>query len=404
MGNLVDAVFDVRTGYHVITKPAGHFENHPLGEGNPDLCTIIRCREDELPTFWEWRDTKDAVSGVVTPERVPLFKLEVQRHVLFRADAKAADTALKNVYTKDALELAIASREEFLAETAKYDTRKNAILTVGTGKTYATISAANTAASSGDTIAVYSNATNIYTENVDVQKCLQIVGMVANRGLTITQSLGIVVQFSFTGAVRGACFENFKVVATGTATMAVDAWYSAYALTIRNVEMVGGTTAACRGYIATRYINCLARDAAVGFYTDQICYFLNCTAVDNTTYGFQGGNTAICYLCISAGNGTADYYQIPAYSSLNTSADGTAPGSGSVTGFLTSDFVDYAGNDFRIRDGARFSTLARFLGYPRYPFDAFGQLKKALGYVYAGWHDPDPNCDIPIGMLNWRHP
>ena len=392
---LVDVVFDVRTGYPVIAKPAGHFNAHPFGEGNPLIFCIIRMDESNVPKLWD-----------VGPDgHVPVLKLDLGKFIaLQRPTLKVTDTPLFNVWKPGVAQFVTGSRDDWLGQITKLDVFKNAILTVGTGKTYATISAAVTAASSGDTIAVYSNATNIYTENVDVQKCLQIVGMVANRGLTITQSLGIVVQFSFTGAVRGACFENFKVVATGTATMAVDAWYSAYALTIRNVEMVGGTTAACRGYVGTRFINCLARDAAVGFYTDQLCYFLNCTAVDNTTYGFQGGNNAVCYLCISAGNGTADYYQIPAYSSLNTSADGTAPGSGSVTGFLTSDFVDYAGNDFRIRDGARFSTLARFLGYPRYPFDAFGQLKKALGYVYAGWHDPDPNCDIPIGMLNWRHP
>ena len=391
MANLVDAVFDVRTGYHVITKPAGWFEKHPLGEGNPDLFTIIRCWEDELPEFWEWRETKDILTGIPVVERVPLLKLDVQKHTMFRVEAKAADTALKNVYTKDALELAIASQEEFLTETAKYDTRKNAVLTVGTGKTYATISAAVTAASSGDTIAVYANATNTYTENVDASsKLLQIIGMVPNRGVTITAASGTVVKFSVSFNSGGSYFENFKVVATGTAGIGVDAWYAAYALVIRDIEAVGGTTAAIRGYISTKLINCLARDAAVGFWTDQLVTFLNCTAVDNTTYGFQGGNNAHCIMCIGAGNGTADFYQIGSRTYLNASADGSAPGAGSVTGFLTSDFVDYAGDDFRLKSSVKDTTKAKFDGYPRYPYDGFGQGKKTGGVIYAGWFDPDP--------------
>jgi hypothetical protein len=158
------------------------------------------------------------------------------------------------------------------------------------------------------------------------------------------------------------------------------------------LEAVGGTSYAFKCYAATRLINCLARDSAVGFFTDQTAMFLNCTAVDNTTYGFQGGNNAGCILCIGAGNGTADFYQIytTAVTCLNTSADATAPGAGSVTGFLTSDFVDYAGNDFRLKASVKDTTKARFAGYPRYPRDGFGQTKKTGGVIYAGWFDPDP--------------
>jgi hypothetical protein len=276
-------------------------------------------------------------------------------------------------------------------ETQKLlDTRQNAILTVGTGTTYSTISAAMTAASSGDTIAAYSNATNTYTENVAVQKVLQIIGMAPGRGITITAASGIVVQFSGSLNSYGSFFENFRVLATGTATMAVDAWYAAYALTIRDIEAAGGTTAAFRGYANTRFINCLVRDAAVGFWTDQSAVFLNCVAVDNTTYGFQGGSSGNCVLCIGAGNGTADFYQAVIYSCLNTSADATAPGAGSVTGFLTSDFVDYAGNNFRLKASVKDTTKARFAGYPRYPRDGFGGERQTAGIVYAGWSDPDP--------------
>lgn len=434
----VDAVFDIRTanadgkpltvpnGHFVIAKPAQNFDNHTSGEGDPSRFMIVRCRLDQLPQFQTYKTSEAQlrVRGGTTvyeeylptgqlvvkplplgtvPRRVqreeqvpvPVARLAIESMPKIMPIAPGAKLGM-NVLHASALQYATpTTEEEYNEKSAQLDTRKNAILTVGTGKTYATISAAVTAASSGDTIAVYANATNTYTENVDASfKLLQIIGMVPNRGVTITAASGTVVKFSVSVNSGGSYFDNFKVVATGTAGIGIDAWYAAYALVISDIEAVGGTTAAIRGYISTRLINCLARDAAVGFWTDQLVTFLNCTAVDNTTYGFQGGTGAHCIMCIGAGNGTADFYQIGSRTYLNASADGSAPGAGSVTGFFTTDFVDYANDDFRLKAAVAGTTLARFDGYPLHPLDGYNQVRKRGGIVFAGFHDPDPELSV----------
>jgi hypothetical protein len=158
--------------------------------------------------------------------------------------------------------------------------------------------------------------------------------------------------------------------------------------------------------ISSKFTNCLAWGGS-GYGFQYKGYFFHCTAVNCPTYGFQSrSRVCLSVLCLAAGCGTAGFNSGTYFwqGLLNCADDTSAPGGGSASGFLTSDFVDYAGNDFRLRDGVRFTTKARFYGHPITLLDAFGNLRKDGPYVYAGFHDPDPDIDRPIGMLNWRHP
>jgi len=263
------------------------------------------------------------------------------------------------------------------------------IRTVGTGKTYATIQAAINASSSGDIILVYAGGVaNVYDENVAVGagKVYTIIGMVANRGITITHSSGVVVNLM---TAYPHHFENFKVVATGAATYALDAYSQGHYQMIINCEFVGGSSAAARGYVGTRFYNCLARDSAGdGFQSNQDMQCFNCTSVDNGANGFNCSNARLIN-CLAAGNTTKDFVSGAMYYCV--SEDATAAGVLGVTGFDTADFVDYAGNDFRLKAAVIGSTKAEMNGYPYVRFDELNFTRSTTtNKIYAGWHDPHP--------------
>jgi len=454
-------------GYLVIAKPAGWFDAHPDGECNPDVFVRVRCKagwlrqqgfvgdievpkerivyrfvgrdekEYEIPEdhvvfrsgklygVIETSDFKGGLEeglGVISDGRMPEYVVgeqliempaDIQPVVLLESESK--QTVLKRirppsakgrnnlVYQND-VSLADTTEEEYMRLVDKYDTRENAILTVGTGKTYATISAAITASSSGDIIEVYATTGNIYTETITTAtKALQIVGMVANRVITITNNVATVVTLqNTTGAIL---FKNFTVVGTASTSVACVGMSFASGAVV-DVTATGAVHATGKGFAGSTtnagvfVINCLAYDNTNGFTSfgaGVALLFVHCTAVDNTENGFwqglAGGYPCRAYLCLGAGNGedfdTTQTVWV-ASACMNASADSTAPGVGSATGFLTTDFEDYAGNDFRLKASVKETTKARFYGYPLHPYDAFGNQRNIDGIVFAGAHDPDP--------------
>jgi len=410
---LVDAVFDVRTGYHVITKPAGHFDNHPEGEGNPAIFSIIRCRRSQLPQCWGERSTEEVIEHVrddmwiihdpranaaddflvrraerPTPEglteHVPLKKLDVGAHIANRS--KAGGAKLVNVYGPDALRLVGGgSREDALREIARFDTRENAVLTVGTAKTHATIGGAVAASASGDIIECYTTAADTYAESVDVVgKQLEIVGLVANQGLTISS-----------GAASGVLLDNasmilnFEVVGTGAAginTQSARCW----AIRCKVHGYTDGVIIANMGHA----VNCIAYDCTDGFEAGNSANQAgtHCTAVDNTN-GFRGASLDGAWvLCLACDNGTDFASPNAGDSMLNCSSDATAPGGGSsVSTFTNADFTDYAFDDFTL---GTTTTAAKLDGYPATADDIGSNTRKnsaaGANEVYAGASDPDP--------------
>jgi len=103
-----------------------------------------------------------------------------------------------------------------------------ATITVGDGKTHATIQAAINAASSTDTIEVYTKAatSNVYAESIDENglNTITLIGMVANQGITI-DGTGIAqlaggenVRIS---GVTGWTIQNFTLKDNDNATLSV---------------------------------------------------------------------------------------------------------------------------------------------------------------------------------------
>jgi len=119
---LVDALFDIRTGYHVVTKPAGWFDEHPLGEGNPEVFTIIRCREEALPEFLREPEEEGG-------ECIPVCKLSRAAHIEAQENT-SVDAPIANIHDASALITEAASLEDLRVQTAALDTRRNSILTV----------------------------------------------------------------------------------------------------------------------------------------------------------------------------------------------------------------------------------------------------------------------------------
>jgi len=380
---MVEAVFDVRTGYHVVTKAAGHFDGHPAGEGDPGVFTIIRGPSSALARENFWRIGADG-------RWEPTVKLDIQEHLSARAGApEVEDVRLPNIYHGLTLAVIPGSAEDWEAGSRRFDTGRNALLTVGTGKTYATISAAITAASSGDHIACYETASNTYSENVAYgAKQLTIVGTVASQGLKIAASSGDVVDM---GTSDCSWIENFEIDGTGGAARCVDC-STAYNNGASRCVAHGGSTDGFYGRSNVLFINCLAYDCNKGFSlqtTTGCC--IQCTAVDNTTGGLTGtgANYLKAILCLASDNGTDFVNASVEHCMLNCSADATAPGAGSSTStFTNADYTNYAADDFTL---GTTTTAAKFEGFPRSPLDGARDVRKSDGVnVYAGWDDPDP--------------
>lgn len=259
------------------------------------------------------------------------------------------------------------------------------IHTVGTGKTYATISAATAAAGvvSGDVIEVYAGGVvNVYTENVSFGvKRLYAKGMIPNQGVKIKNS-----GASNTVYNTGSYFfiNNFAIENTAATKTAL---YGGGGLWAYNCVLIGsgGANGAYHSAgSAGGYFNCLAYGfTSNGFVYGGHCF--HCGAFKNTTAGFSGNGGAASAAplgCLAAGNGTDYLSCVDSPWQWNVSGDLTAPGVGSVTGFNTANCVNYAGNDFRISQAARLTTLARLPGYPLVATDITGRRRPTRERVF----------------------
>lgn len=449
-----DGTVDARSGRYILHKPAGWFDAHPKGEGDNKIFAIVRCEEAQIKQyvfeetkevevdkyFFNWLDpisgkpvtvaeeavryqggtpvydepridgwrTKVIPVGVTAvSQKVPELRTSVKKKLDVVEFEKRKDkariklTPLKNIYDVTTLCVTDTTNEEQQSVTKAYDTKLNAVLTVGTGKTYATISAAITAASSGDIIQVYATTANTYSETISyASKNLQIVNCSA-QVLTLTAASGNVVTLSGVGSLL---FGFHIAVNNGWCLTA-----SGYSYSARIENCVGyrlsGTTSGFNLPGMYVIVNSIAYGHSdKGFVSNGATWWgqgncFHCGAFKNSTYGFYSNVGSIFpFLCVAAGNVTQDFCTgLPGGNTddiLCASADASADGAGSVTGFLTTDFVDYANNDFRLKASVKDTTKARFDGYPFYPLDGYNQVRKRGGVVYAGWHDPDPELTV----------
>ncbi len=279
-----------------------------------------------------------------------------------------------------------------------------ATLTVGTGKTYSTISDAITASSSGDSIEVYAGGVaNTYAEKLALgAKILSISNM---SGVTITIS-GTGGGYVYSGAGIGSTLDGFTITSTGAA-----AWLIGSNCFLSNCILDGASKTHSGIYVnswTTGTVNCLVKNCVTGILSNSSASYTKHVflTVVNCTTGFQTNSSGAGFAmyCIVAGC-TTGFTTVSNFNDiLCCSDDATADGVGSVTGFDTADFVDYAGGDFRLKAAVALTTKALFYGYPITHDDAFGNIRKTTGVVYAGWHDPAsyPTCTGTFTAT--RHP
>ena len=367
-------------------KQSGKYTDHQMRWKRAGCFLRVRCTYAEMQEFFR-DDTgegfKDPITGEdivqrfsvtvkrLSPEALtavrlaPGSPLEVagQRcpNVLAAALLAAPDV-VKTVTPDDALRLSL-----------ELDTRANAILTVGTGKTYSTISTAITASSSGDIIEVYATTANTYSEGISLgTKILYVRAMVAAHALIINNTAGVGVTFpatQFAGIVEG-----FTIKASSNNNGVTVVSSAAPNCFVVNCKIYQGGTAGTGVGISTNQAttvsgghpasNCIIWNFATGLHTATTSRFTapyHCTVVDCTTgITTVTVGAAVPNACLVAG-GTTNYANCSAVSAWNVSADATAPGVAAATGFVTTDFVDYAGDDFRLKAAVIGTTLAKVI-------------------------------------------
>lgn len=419
------------TGLPVIWKPLAQdgrtqFDDHPQGEGyslddfakdqasgnftaeqledKRGGCFVrVRMTKAEADSFWgqELDETgDDPVLRRAAAKRLDPVAVGVVR-VSKAFDVKANVIATEFLSAPGTVVPVLKGEEASLIESL--DTKRNSALTVGTAKTYATINGAITAASSGDAILCYATGSNTYTESISITtaKYLQIVGMVADQGLTITDSTAnMLVTFATAG--ESCTIANFTLVYTGANAYAVN--LGVFRSCVYRCIMTGGTAAVCNCNTAnTAPINCIAYDGVVGFRLAASARLaLFCTAVDCSDTGFNGPSSprGVCIGCLAAGNTNADFgSNLQALGRNNVSSDATHTnaGTGGAGSFATSDFNNYAGDDFTLKTSVAATTAARLNGFPEYGRDDIaGGIRKIEGIFFAGASDPDPEVyDYP---------
>ena len=267
-----------------------------------------------------------------------------------------------------------------------------AVLDVGTGFSYSTVSAAVTAAPSGGTVRPNANAGNIYPEAVLINnKRIRLFGGLRAQGITISGAgagAAPAVQVTGTG---GVIIENFKVRNVGSASANVvqcnvaEDWVSRCDIsTAGKICLVGqygdnlmlhdsttGVTPSCPGQVIMRH----------------------CGAVNMASRGFLGntnnGDFKACFTYNCAVLGFANSFA--QYCCWNFSSDGTAIGALSRQQVTLPEFafVNYAGNDYRL-------LLASQIWVPGLAIirtDLSGSRRLRLGpdpRIYAGPNDPYP--------------
>jgi len=331
-------------------------------------------------------------------------------------DCRVKDSNLPNIYCVTAAMLATAfepgSDEHFKAEIKLRDTRQNTIRQVGSLYAFAVIQNAINASASGDIVEVYGNGgtplvSGNYNENLNDNALnnIQLLGMLPVQpgtilpGVRVHANVGIVIQVANQEAWL---IENIEFDGEGGAAWGIYISGTPHS-TVRRCVVHGCTTAAIYVLASTggRTINCIAYNSLTGFANNNAAQtFIQCTAVDNTDgFGGTGPGDMSCHACLASSN-TADYTNFSAGdNSWNTSSDLTAPGSAPQPGFLNTDFVNYAGDDFRLRAAVKATTQARFDGRPLAAGDYFAARRSrsdaGANVFFAGAHHP---ITVPTGL------
>ncbi len=387
--SLLDHVFDWRTGYWAVSKPFGFFNQHPAGEGSPERFLVLR---SSRPLPFQLRTFQDPDGEHVRPCRYS-FRLNFDALLkLAESSFQDAHGLLDNLWDLDTLSDAEfaglwfqAEEADFTARSTALDTRQNAVLTAGSGKTYATISAAITAASSGDSIDCY-DAT--WSETVAY----------GSKVLSIINRRAGIMSATITASTTGA-------VVTGHSTQVGFSYLINFTVTNSHASAGGSVTA---GTTTGAYLYCLSCRAtgtySYGFAGNNVALVLcfNCVAdnITGTGFGINGMNALAwlyhCTACkcgygiasnsswvraswsLAAGNTTADY-TAGAHRDHCVSADLTAISgttfAGCATGFDTADFEDYANNDFRLRAAVAGTTVAKLYGRTIVRTDAWDNVR-----------------------------
>ncbi len=282
------------------------------------------------------------------------------------------------------------------------DTGKNALLTVGDGKTHATPIAAIAAASSGDCVMCFATTANTYTGNI-VDSALDNISLIPDPSLGIhaiklTAASGRVL---FVSGNHGWYVEGFEVDgASGACTVGLYFNTGNGCIMARckihdfsdagaRIVAAGGGAVPGGAFDILSYSN----DVGIATSTGPHHLLLHCTCPKNTSHGFQGNAANRCGVkaCLAAGNGVDFTNCITLGSGWNVSADATAPGAGSsVSTFVTGDFTNYAGDDYSL---ASASGPARLIGNPLSMMDLEGNIRKQttpIPYIQTGALDPDP--------------
>ena len=402
------------TGIPVIWEPLRRdgttkFNDHPSGEGyslNQDtpldrrLGCFVRIpitdkealsffRDDDNPKEDSPHPKQRVAIKRFRPDAIPLFR-NTRTNILKQRILEAPDAFKPTTFIEN------------LSLQAILDTLQNSILTVGDLFTYGTISAGNAAANSGDCVEVHEGGVaNVYTEVFTITKAIQLIGAVAEQGITIASGSNACLYISG-GTTYTGLIKNFKLTPT------VYAMYGLYIGTAYNWSIIDIVTIGAPSLVGLRFsnqqpghtfLNCVASAYNDGFRyvsTDSHHRFIHCSAISNANRGFYDSSSYGHYEhCIAVGNLGGDFSNTSTRTMLNVSGDSSAPGYGSVTGLLLSDFE----NIWHIKDSVKNTTLAKLFGYPRdVTTDARGQIRKQAGVMYAGAYDPDP--DVFLGSID----
>jgi len=328
-------------------------------------------------------------------------------------DCRVKDSNLPNIYCVTAAMLATAfepgSDEHFRAEIKLRDTRQNTIRQVGSLYAFAVIQNAINASASGDGVEVYGNGgtplvSGDYNENLtdNALNGVQLIGMLESAdgimpAIRIHSNAGQV--FTVAGN-DGWHLENFEVDGESGATYGIQMASfigSVSRCVVHDCVTVGIDT----GNDSVAVSNCVVYDCGIGFDdgTTQYARFVHCTAVDNTV-GFNGPfvNDLSCRACLASDNGTDYVNAVAQVCAWNVSSDLTAPGAGSRTGFTNNNFVNYAGDDFRLIKPQN-ATGADIDGRPLVSGDYLAARRSrsdaGASVFFAGAHHP---ITVPTGL------
>lgn len=387
-------VVDSWTGYVWLIKEATHFDSHPFGEGG-DRFRLVEVERTSL-SMDEWQDWVPHPTEMHAFIRVPKVKYDVRQ--LRDTKFKVASN-LKNKVKESALKVVNVS--DYVAdlelEHDKFDTKKNALITVGTLGAFATVTLGFVGSNGGDSVEIGATALGFYQENPVVPHALKVAGTLPGQGVIIQAPSGNV----FTSS--GNTVELTNVHVRGVTTRPSLAIF------------VSGTN--------NMVSRCRAEFADVCFRFDTGCFLFNNLAVDGNDGGFfttsspvglsystavncikvgiRMGSGSGVVACQSIASGLDDYTGGNANLSMGNVSSGVGapiPGSSSDDTATTAVFNNYALGDF-----SPSATAITFFGNPGVEGDFTGLGRRRTGgagqLFYPGAYDGKLDTGVTISQI-----